>query len=417
MDRVQERELIDGLIRDVVEQCPRRFPTSESEARAQQIVRSHLEAAGVTTRLHTFLFNASAPANVALHFGLATLGTIVGGLAPRLAFALHAGSTVSYYAESTRRAYLLRRILPHRPCQNLLGVLPAQEEPSLRIVFVAHVDAAFTGMAYDSRVVRAFSRKLPRGLGFLGRPMAFATRAQAALAGIDLIRSVVGPLAWPLRPIELALTLPSALIFFSSLEIVLRDEVVPGANDNLTGVAALPVLAHRLAQDKPADVEIAFVSTAAEEASMGGADALARDMEAEWDKARTVVVVLDTLCSGNLCFLDPEGEVVRLPVPSWLRESVLAVAASDPRFSEVQAFEPPLGGTDAAPFLAHGWDAIALTCIDRDLGSARHYHQPSDTPDNVDLDKVLTSVDFAEALARRIMSERGRTRTTPSDGV
>jgi Zn-dependent M28 family amino/carboxypeptidase len=195
-------------------------------------------------------------------------------------------------------------------------------------------------------------------------------------------------------------------VFLASLEIVLRNEVVPGANDNLSGVAALPILARRLAKDQPDDVEFVFVSTAAEEAMMGGANILAREVEAAWDKTRTVVVVLDTLSLGSLRFLDPEGQITPLTVPSWLRETVLAVAAGDSRFHEVQAFRPPVGGTDAAPFLARGWDAVALTCIDPELGSARHYHQLSDDPDNLDIDQVLHAIDFAEALARRIVIDR-----------
>ena len=408
MNRSQEKELIDQIVRHLVQACPRRYPTSESEDKAQQLVRIYLEEAGLRTEFHSFSFNASAAANVALHFGLGTVGTVLGGVAPRLAFALHAGSALSYYAESMHRGYLLRRLFPHRPCRNVLGVLPSHKEPRLRVVFMAHTDAAFTGLIFDSRVVQAISHRLPPGLGWLHRPLSLATRAHVALSGIDLLRSVVGPLAFPLRPLEFLLTLPSAAVFLASLEVALRNGVVPGANDNLSGVAALPVLARRLAEDQPEDVEFVFVSTAAEEAMMGGADALARHVESSWDKAKTVLIVLDTLSLGSLRFLDPEGQIGPLPVPFWLRETVEAAAASEARFHDVQAFRPPVGGTDAAPFLARGWDAVALTCIDPSLGSARHYHQMTDDPDHLDLDQVLHAVDFAEALARRIVRDRSR---------
>jgi hypothetical protein len=408
MDRTQEREFIDGIIRRVVDECPRRHATSASELRAQQIVRDYFEAAGLSTTLHSFTFTDNVHANLALHFGLGTLGTLVSGVAPRLAFALHAGTAASYWAESTRRAYVLRKLLPFKASQNLLGVLPADAEPNLRIVFVAHIDAAFTGLIFDPRIVRAATRKLPFPLSLLNRPIAFATRAQLALALMDSIRSVVGPLAMPLRPLEWLLTAPSALIFLINLEILLRNEVVPGANDDLTGVASLVVLAHRLSKDKPPDVELVFVASGAEEASLGGADALARDMCGVWKKDRTVIVVLDTLCSGELRFIETEGEVSRLPAPPWLCRVVERVAASEKRFASTRGFVPPLGGTDAAAFLAHGWDAVGLTCIDPELGSAGNYHQPSDTPDNIDLDEVLSATDFAETLARRLMGDRRR---------
>jgi len=411
MDREQERALIDGLIRRVVDECPRRQATSESERRAQDIVRGVLEAEGLSTHLHSFEFNDNIHENFVLHFGLGTLGTLLSGVAPRTAFALHAGSAASYWAESTRRAYVLRRLLGFKSSQNLIGVLPAEGEPSLRIVFIAHIDAAFTGLAFDSRVISVAHGQPPFGLRSLKRPIAFATRAQVALAGIDLLRSVVGPFAWPLRPLEFLLTLPSAMIFLFNLEILVRNEMVAGANDDLTGVACLPVLASRLA-NKPSDVELVFVASGAEETSLGGADALARDMGGTWDKDKTVIIALDTLSLGELLFIETEGEVVRTPIPAWLRDVVVDVAGSDERFSGVHGFEPPLGGTDAAAFLAHGWNAVALTCIDPALGTAGNYHQPSDTPDSLNLDQVLLAVDFAERLAERLI-ERRAVRPTP----
>lgn len=105
-------------------------------------------------------------------------------------------------------------------------------------------------------------------------------------------------------------------------------------------------------------------------------------------------------------FVDVEGEVERMPIPTRLRDLVVDVAASDARFGGIRSFEPPVGGTDAAAFLAQGWSAVALTCIDPDLGAAGNYHQPSDGPDALDLDQVLFAIDFAEAIARRLIDER-----------
>ena len=404
MDRDQERALVDGLIRRIVQECPRRQAASDSERHAQQIVREVLNEAGVASHLHKFEFNDNIHQSFVLHFGLGTLGTLLGSAAPRTAFALHAGSALSYWADSSRRAYLLRRLLPFKPSQNLVGVLPADGEPTLRIVFVAHVDAAFSGLVFDPQVVRIATKPLP-GVGAL-RPIALATRAQVALAGIDLLRAIVGPLALPLRPLEYLLTLPSALILLANLDILLRNEIVPGANDDLTGVASLCVLAHRLGALKPPDVELVFVASGAEEASLGGADALARDMDGIWDKQRTVVLALDTLSLGDLRFIDVEGDVEQKPIPGWLRDLIVDVAGSDARFAGIRPFRPPLGGTDAGAFLAQGWNAVGLTCIDPELGAAGNYHQPSDAPDALDLDEVLLAVDFAEALAQRLIEER-----------
>lgn len=58
------------------------------------------------------------------------------------------------------------------------------------------------------------------------------------------------------------------------------------------------------------------------------------------------------------------------------------------------------------PFLAHGYDAIAIVCIDPALGAPRHYHHPDDTVENLDMDQLMRSIDFSEALARAIIARR-----------
>ena len=191
------------------------------------------------------------------------------------------------------------------------------------------------------------------------------------------------------------------------MEAVLRNEIVPGANDNLSGTAALPILAKRLAKSKPADVELVFGVTGCEEASLGGADALARDMEGVWDKSKTVILGLDTLTNGELQYVEIEGEVTPMPIPAWLKDTLDHTAASEPRFNPVKGFEIPVGGTDVAAFLAHGWEGVCLTALDPELGAPRHYHLPSDTPENLDLDQLMLSIDFAEQLIREIMKRRG----------
>ncbi len=399
-----ERAKAVALIERIVRECPKRKPASEDERRAQRIVLEVFQALGARTELHPFEFNDNLYSNLALHFGLSTLGTAVSGLFPLGAFALHLTAGASFFLDATRKAYLLRRLLRFKPSQNLLATLPAEGEPSLRIVLAAHADAAFTGLMFDPRAVRAVAaRKMP---GPLERSLAFATWTNFALAGVDLARALLGPLTWPLRPVEAALTAPSAIIAALALQVVLRNELVPGANDDLTGVAALPLLAARLGPRKRKDVELVFAVTGCEEASMGGADALARDKAGAWDKTRTVFLALDSLTNGELRFLEAEGDVIAYPIPGWLQQTFRRVAESEPRFAKVKGHRTPVGGTDAAAFLARGWDAGSLLCIDPALGAPRHYHTPSDTPENLELEPFFEAVEFVEKLVEAIVETR-----------
>jgi len=372
-------------------------------------MRLEFERAGLAIRTHTFKFSDNLYANGLLHCLPGILGTSISGYAPALALPLHLLPALSYYLESTRQAYLGRRLLGFKPSQNILGILPAKtDEPALRIVICAHVDAAFTGFLFWPGTLKALTAEPPLGIKAMHRGAELILRTQFSLAAIDMLRILAGPftLLMPLRPLEWLLTLPSIASTVGVVDVLVRNTVVPGANDDLSGVAALPVLARRLADRKPPDVELVFAATGCEEASLGGGDAMARDFDGEWDKKRTVILGLDGIGNGDLRYVVEEGEVVAKHIPDWLDKVCRDVSASDPKFNGVTGFEIPLGGSDISAFLARGWDGVCLACVDPTIGAPRHYHMPTDTPENLEVDKVMTSIDYAERLVDAIVAHR-----------
>lgn len=407
-----ERARMLALIEQVIEECPRRVTTSRSERRAQEIFEQAMIDAGLFTRYDNFRFNNSLYANIALHFGLATAGNLIGHFKPGINAVLSGLVATSYWAESTRRSYLLRRFLPWGESQNLIGVSAAKtNKPRLRMVLVAHADAAFTGWLFDPITIqRTMQAPLPDNLQFMQRIMGVATACQAAIATIDGLR-VVSPRRREDKThlaLRTLLALPALAVFLTNLQIVLRNEVVPGANDNLTGCAALPILASRLLPSQPDDVEYIFVIAGAEEASLGGSDALARRYLNRWEQENTVILGVDTLSNGEIRFIEREGEVIPISIASRLRHCLQRAAATDPRFRNVRGLDMPIGGTDAQPFMRRGYHATTISCVDPDLGAPRHYHHPSDTVENLDLNRMMETVDFIEAAVNAIVEEYGR---------
>ncbi len=406
--REAERSRVLELIRRIVDECPRRQATTSSERRAHEILAGALAEVGVATRTEPFRYNDSPHASVALHFGLGTVASAISLLSPATALPLHALSAASYALETTRRALWLRTLLPFGDSQNLIGSLrgPCPEgEPALRIVLVGHIDAALTGLVFDPRLLERFAKKpdspLLREIGV--RPIRLALLGQVGLVALDLLGILLGPARSVLWPAIAALSLPGALTTALALEAELRDEIVPGANDNLTGCAALPVLASRLAPDLPSDVELVLVAVGAEEAGLGGSTALAKSMRGVWDPARTIVLAIDGLTNGELRWFE-EGELYRMGPKPRLRRALREAAAGDPRFASVGPFDVGVGGTDAQPFHEAGFETICIGCIDPRLGAPRHYHQPSDTPENLDLDQLMLSLDFVERVVRALVA-------------
>src|SRR4029077_7045684 len=110
---------------------------------------------------------------------------------------------------------------------------------------------------------------------------------------------------------------------------VWRSETVPGANDNLSGVASLVALAELLAVRPIPGLRVLLVSCGAEETLQDGIRAFLARHRHELDPATTRFVNLDTVGSPHLVLLEAEGPV-RMEESSgpWLRDLFAARAAT-----------------------------------------------------------------------------------------
>ena len=86
-----------------------------------------------------------------------------------------------------------------------------------------------------------------------------------------------------------------------------RSETVPGANDNLSGVAGLVGLAELLREQPVPGLRVLLVSCGAEETLQDGIRAFVARHRDELDPARTAFVNLDTVGSPHLVLLEARG--------------------------------------------------------------------------------------------------------------
>ena len=408
---MDDAQRVIELITRIVDACPERRCATESERRAQDMLAEAYADAGAEVDWHAFRWNTHLFAVLALHFGVVAVGGVLlwvpVGFAPWVGAAMMLLGTVSYFGDSTRAYYWLRRAFPWRPSQNLLATLPATKPLRRRIVLVGHADATYTGWLFHPEMIKAGTRPPPiKALGFMRKSLLVVTGASAVASLLGLASAASsfwagGATPWhPWLPMAATLaTLPAWIAFVLNAQMVLNNTLVPGANDNLTGCAAGWICAERLRSDKPEDVELVFVCSGAEEAGTGGAYCLARDVD--WKTDDTVVLAIDSLSNGILqLFID--GEIVRQPPPRWLLEAAERVRDREARFAEVATFEIPSGASDAMPFLARHFPAMGIGCVDPDIGAPRHYHWASDTPENVEAEPLAKSLDYVELLVREL---------------
>lgn len=253
---------------------------------------------------------------------------------------------------------------------NAVARIPARGERRTTAIIVAHLDAAKTGLVWHPRVVAAGSRHRLRTRR-ADPVMAPQAAGLLATAAAGLLRGR------PRRAAAIAAGLLNGAAVLANLDIA-RSPVVPGANDNATGVAAALDLARALAREPLEHVEVLIALVGCEETGMGGFHAV---LERERpDPARSFVLGLDTLGSGTPIVAAGEGAIrthrYRPADLELVDEGAAHAGEPAPQRWRIGAFTDPLlalrRGIPAASLLAMG------------PGHYPHYHHPTDLPKYVD---------------------------------
>ena len=276
--------------------------------------------------------------------------------------------------EVSGRSRWLGRFLPAGEGVNVVARIPAGGEPERTLVFVAHHDAQRSGLLW----------RLPHG------KEPFALPAQLALALIAL-----GCLAGS-RILRLLGAIVVAGAAALGLDIA-RNRVVPGANDNATGVASLTALVAAFARDPLERTDVIAVFSDGEEVGLGGFAAWIDAHRDELQPASTLVVSLDTLGSGEPAVVSRDGAVTSTysrDTHGWADRGALRSAVPPPRRVDL------IASTDAIVAQHAGLRALSLVSVDEDGALGPDYHRPTDTPDKVDYASVEQCTRLAAGVAR-----------------
>jgi hypothetical protein len=274
------------------------------------------------------------------------------------------------------------------------GGAPAAQTPSTLVVH-AHHDAPQTGALFDQtlqrrlyerapQVLERFKTPLPQWWIGLGGCLATVAAALSGRRGFARVGAAVG------------------LLGTAAVADIWRNETVQGANDNLSGVAALVALAQMLHDDPVPGVRVLLVSCGAEETLQDGVRAYVTRHRGELDPARTAFVNLDTVGSPHLVMLEAEGPVrMEEYTGPWLRD-LMAERAERLGIALQRGFRARASTDSVIPSRA-GYATAALVSM-TDWRSPANYHLPSDVPANLDYASVADAArlvfDVAHALPR-----------------
>lgn len=387
---------LDAILREVVETLAPidRTPCSAGERAAAEWVAARLLAsdAGVALEDEPSWGTFPPTATGTGLLGVAAAALVLSGR--RLGGALLAlGVCAGIVDEAQNGPRILRRLVRRRRTTvNLVGRVGDSAAPATLVV-LAHHDAPQTGALFDQTLQRRLHERAP---GLLERFKTPLPQWWIGLAGP--FATIAGALTARRRYARAGFAIGA--LGTAVVADIWRSETVQGANDNLSGVAALVALAELLREQPVPGLRVLLVSCGAEETLQDGIRAFVSSHRGELDPARTAFVNLDTVGSPHLVMLEAEGPVwMESYAGPWLRDLVETHA---------QRLDVPLlrgfrarASTDSVIPSRAGY-AIATIVSVTDWMSPANYHLPSDVPANLDYASVADATLLVYTVAQAL---------------
>jgi hypothetical protein len=275
---------------------------------------------------------------------------------------------------------------------------------------MAHYDAARTGYIFSKASGRI--RRLPERTRLAFGPFRlFFWLGLAPLLPILGARMAGVDATW-LSALQAVPTIVLLVAAFLLIDIAL-SEIVPGAYDNASGVAAVLSAADELTARPPENLDVWILLAGSEESLCEGSRAFVRRRRKEFDRATTAFVNVDSVSYGQVAYEVSQGAVISLPHDRQLIELCEALAAAQPPGEpRARPIRHPLVD-DALPPRVRRMRSITLRTTDSDGNLAPWYHTDDDVPERVDEAALTRATEFVIALARLIDRDAGRRPASP----
>ena len=397
---LSEHELHDRIARLAALDRPSASP---GELAAAELIAGELRELRLRVSIERETVHGTHWWPTGLPVALATAGGLLagrGGLAARLAGAALAAFAATAVADDLGGGsrWFRRHLLPKRETANVAEI--GDPEAERTVLITAHHDAAHSGLIFHPELGRALFRRFPRTLGRIetSPPLLWGAVAGPAATAVGSL------LGWP--GLRLLGTAVSAGYAAAMIDIGLRA-TVPGANDNLTGVAVLLSLVRALQQagGPPPGLRVLLLSAGAEESHQEGMRAFAARHFDSLPPERTHVICLDTLGSPRLALIEGEGMLKLKDYPSEVRN--LLQHCAEEAGVELYRGLRFRNATDGVVALRAGYPCASLGSVD-EYKVPTEYHWPTDTPDRVNYARVADAARLCLQLVERLGEGVGR---------
>ena len=361
---------------------------SEGEREAAEWLAEELSSAGCEVRIEEEpahggywwplgILNAASALVALLRWRV--LSVLVGG----------AASAAVWDDVSGGRLWFRRAVLPHRTTWNVVAET-GDRQAERTIVFIAHHDAAHSGLVFHPELPRIGMRLAPQ-------------QHERASQSVPIMYGVfLGPALIALGAVLRRAGLRRAGLFFAlgataNMADIGARRVVPGANDNLSSVAVLVALAQALRERPLLGVRVILLSTGSEESFMEGMQGFGRRHFQDLPASSTEFVCLECVGSPELCVVEGEGMLRMRDYPEEARDAL--ERAGTLAGVQLRRGLRTVAASDALIALRAGYRVSLLGGIDETKFPA-NYHWPTDTPENLTWESVEAAVATCESYVR-----------------
>ncbi|MBD3229835.1 MAG: M28 family peptidase [Candidatus Lokiarchaeota archaeon] len=302
--------------------------------------------------------------------------------------------------------------------KNVFGKIKPKNETKKFLIFGGHSDSAFE-LPFAKNGVPAMQRRLYGAIA-LG---VFAI-IWSIVKSILLLLNITLPFTYTFLPIfgfnlfivnllDYILLIPFIPWLFLFLQVLINffgDEIVEGANDNLSGIAVAIAIAKYLnkEENRPNNVEVWCGSFGAEEAGQRGSRAFVKQTPREILE-NSYAVILESVGGGEgIGILTAETMYLTInskfpfihpithdsEVYNCLYESYEIAKKKKAGFPPSELLAAKFAGTDAVRFSEKGYKACAIVGGGMETMFIKNWHSLEDTPENLNKNLMKAALDI-----------------------
>ncbi|NPV59625.1 MAG: M28 family peptidase [Actinobacteria bacterium] len=385
-----------GLVDRVMKEIGPRESCGEAEKRLGRLFAQEIEPACERVEVEEFTCAPKAflgffPYLVLLYLA----GVVMYYVLPPVALILSAIGAGVLFFEVVRYRELIDPLFPKRTGENVAGIVKPRGETRKRVIVSAHLDSA-----YEFKVWYWLK-------GLSVPAMALAFLAPLLLLGASLARTIADSRGVPDNAAYAALGI--ACIALSPLVAVFAffhtGDVVPGAMDDMAGIAVLAGLGKHFAEARegggfyPESTEVVLLALSSEEAGLRGAKRYAARHKKEFLRVPTYAIFLDGIYD--------EGFLTVFRKELWCGAKMdpylvgLAVEAADACGFPIKNTVMPVGATDGSAFARESIASVSICCQDTSR-LVPNYHTRHDTIEHVRPESLEVTLRLVLEMLRRI---------------